>query len=160
MQHPPLETIAERLAEQLQCEQEDLCIQIIQQVTRGKPVVPAALQTALQVSRDELKHRLTKLPDTEFDPQGNVVGWGVTLVPTHHRFQIDGKSLFQTNCAQCHNPVSVVVGPALKGVTQRVTDTNLPAKALYVATGFEPTDLLQPVPSNPSLQERMFVRAL
>jgi len=98
MQHPPLETIAERLAEQLQCEQEDLCIQIIQQVTRGKPVVPAALQTALQVSRDELKHRLTKLPDTEFDPQGNVVGWGVTLVPTHHRFQIDGKSLF-TWCA-------------------------------------------------------------
>jgi len=38
---------------------------------------------------------------------------------------LDGKSLFQTNCAQCHNPVSVVVGPALKGVTERVPDTNL-----------------------------------
>jgi mono/diheme cytochrome c family protein len=37
----------------------------------------------------------------------------------------DGKSLFQTNCAQCHNPISVVVGPALKGVTQRVPDSNL-----------------------------------
>jgi mono/diheme cytochrome c family protein len=37
----------------------------------------------------------------------------------------DGKSLFQTNCAQCHNPIQVVVGPALKGVTQRVTDSNL-----------------------------------
>ena len=37
----------------------------------------------------------------------------------------DGKSLFQTNCAQCHNPVSVVVGPALKGVTQRVPDQKL-----------------------------------
>ena len=98
MQHPPLETIAERLSEQLQCEQEDLCIQIIQQVTCGKPVVPAALQTALQVSRDELEHRLASLPDTEFDSQGNVVGWGVTLVPTRHRFQIDGKSLF-TWCA-------------------------------------------------------------
>ena len=98
MQHPPLETIAERLSEQLQCEQEDLCIQIIQQVTRGKPVVPAELQTALQVSRDELGHRLTSLPDTEFDPQGNIVGWGVTLVPTRHRFEIGGKSLF-TWCA-------------------------------------------------------------
>jgi mono/diheme cytochrome c family protein len=38
---------------------------------------------------------------------------------------LDGKSLFQTNCAQCHNPISVVAGPALKGVTQRVPDTNL-----------------------------------
>jgi mono/diheme cytochrome c family protein len=37
----------------------------------------------------------------------------------------DGKSLFQTDCAQCHNPISVVVGPALKGVTQRVPDQKL-----------------------------------
>jgi len=98
MQRPPLETIAEHLSEQLQCEQEDLCIQILHQVTRGKPVAPAALLTALQVSRDELEQRLLHLPDTEFDPQGNVVGWGVTLVPTRHRFQIDGKSLY-TWCA-------------------------------------------------------------
>lgn len=37
----------------------------------------------------------------------------------------DGKTLFQTDCAQCHNPISVVVGPALKGVTQRVPDQKL-----------------------------------
>ena len=37
----------------------------------------------------------------------------------------DGKNLFQTNCAQCHNPIKVITGPALKGVTSRVTDTTL-----------------------------------
>ncbi len=37
----------------------------------------------------------------------------------------DGKALFQSNCAQCHNPIKVVTGPALKGVTERVTDTKL-----------------------------------
>lgn len=37
----------------------------------------------------------------------------------------DGKALFQANCAQCHNPIKVITGPALKGVTQRVTDRKL-----------------------------------
>ena len=38
MQHPSLETIAERLSEQSRCEQEDLCRPILQQITRGEPV--------------------------------------------------------------------------------------------------------------------------
>ena len=37
----------------------------------------------------------------------------------------DGKALFQSNCAQCHNPIKVITGPALKGVTERVTDHQL-----------------------------------
>src|SRR5713226_2590233 len=82
MPHPSLETIAGRLSEQLRCEQEDLCRPIVQQVTRGKPVAPAALRASLQVSQDELEQRLAKLPpDVEFDRAGNIVGLGVTLVP-------------------------------------------------------------------------------
>jgi cytochrome c2 len=37
----------------------------------------------------------------------------------------DGKQLFQTNCANCHNPIKQVTGPALKGVTERVPDKKL-----------------------------------
>jgi cytochrome c551/c552 len=37
----------------------------------------------------------------------------------------DGRALFQSNCASCHNPLKVVIGPALQGVTQRVPDTKL-----------------------------------
>ena len=37
----------------------------------------------------------------------------------------DGKALFQTNCAACHNPYKQVTGPALHGVSERVPDKKL-----------------------------------
>jgi alkylmercury lyase len=98
VQHPSLETIATQLAEQLQCEQEDLCLPILHQVTRGKPIGIAALAASLQVSQEDVEQRLLRLPDTEYDSYGNILGWGVTLVPTRHRFQLHGQSLY-TWCA-------------------------------------------------------------
>ncbi|HPI54343.1 MAG TPA: c-type cytochrome [Chitinophagaceae bacterium] len=32
----------------------------------------------------------------------------------------DGKALFQSNCAACHNPLKDATGPALKDVDKRV----------------------------------------
>ena len=98
MQHLSLETIAERLSEHLHCEQEDLCRPIVQQITRGKPVTPAALRVSLRVSQHELEQRLAQLPDAEIDRAGNIVGLGATLVPTSHRVQMGGKLLY-TWCA-------------------------------------------------------------
>lgn len=37
----------------------------------------------------------------------------------------DGKALFQSNCASCHNPIKVITGPALKGISERVPDKSL-----------------------------------
>jgi alkylmercury lyase len=93
MQHQSLESIAAQLAEQLRCEQQDLCLPILHQVTRGKPLEKAVLAASLQLSQEDLEQRLGHLPDTEFDQQSNIVGWGVTLVPTRHRFHIRGQSL-------------------------------------------------------------------
>jgi len=36
-----------------------------------------------------------------------------------------GKALFQTNCASCHHPVKQIIGPALKGATDRIPDKAL-----------------------------------
>ena len=41
---------------------------------------------------------LARVPDTEFDAQGNIVGWGMTLLPTQHQFRLKERSLF-TWCA-------------------------------------------------------------
>lgn len=113
MHHPALETIAERLSQQLQCTQEDLCLPILHQVARGKPLTKAALAASLQMHQEDLEQRLVHLPDTEFDQQGAIVGWGVTLVPTRHRFQLDGQSLY-TWCAFD----TVLFPPTLREIVQ------------------------------------------
>lgn len=117
MQHPSLETIAERLVAHLECMQNELCLPILHQVVRGKPLTMAALGASLQMSQDELEHRLAKLPDTEFDQQGAIVGWGVTMISTRHRFQIRQQSLF-TWCA-----FDTVLFPPALGATAQVQST-------------------------------------
>jgi len=139
MQHPPLETIAKRLSVLLYCEQEDLCRPIIQHVARGKPVTKADLQVSLRLSQEEVEQRLAHLPDTEFDQQGNILGWGVTLLPTPHQFQLDGQALYtwcafdtvlfppslqrsaqvQSSCAQTGHPIAFVATP--EGVVKDLT---------------------------------------
>ncbi len=98
MQHLSLDTIAAHLLEPLRREQEDLCRTISERVAQGKPVKKATLAVVPRLSSEELEQRLAQLPDLEIDQQGHIVGWGVTLVPTRHRFQIHGQDLF-TWCA-------------------------------------------------------------
>ncbi len=40
--------------------------------------------------------------------------------PVNSRLVMDGKALFQANCASCHHPTKPMTGPALKGVLARV----------------------------------------
>lgn len=41
-----------------------------------------------------------------------------TLSPEKRRFN-NGRALFKSNCASCHNPTSDGTGPALKGTVER-----------------------------------------
>lgn len=117
MQHPSLETITEHLLAHARCELDDLCLPILQQVSRGKPSTLAALGASLQMSQDELEQRLSQAPDTEFDQQGAIVGWGVTMIATRHRFQIRQQSLF-TWCA-----FDTVLFPPALGETAQIQST-------------------------------------
>ncbi len=94
MQHLSLEAMADLLAEQLHSEQDPLRSLLVHQLAHGKPVAKTRLAAMLRISQQELAQRLASLPDTEFDEQGNIVGQAVTLVPTSHRVQIRGTSLY------------------------------------------------------------------
>ena len=94
-----LDTLATRLAAHLDCTQDVACRQIMRAMAEtGQPLAPVHLARRLQMSQESLTAHLARVPDTEFDTQGNIVGWGITLLPTQHRFLLKGHPLF-TWCA-------------------------------------------------------------
>jgi alkylmercury lyase len=99
MNHRSLETLATRLTAHLDCTQDVACRQIMRaMVETGQPLAPVHLARRLQMSQENLTAHLARVPDTEFDAQGYIVGWGMTLLPTQHHFLLKDHSLF-TWCA-------------------------------------------------------------
>ena len=80
----------------------------------GQPVTAADLAAATGRTIDEVRHTLAGLPDTEYDQQGSVIGHGITLNPTPHHFEVNGRALF-TWCA-----LDTLIFPAVLGQPARV----------------------------------------
>ncbi len=57
----------------------------------GQPVSPERIAASLQISQDEVN---TLLRGAEVDKAGNVVGSGLSLVPTPHSYQINGRQFY------------------------------------------------------------------
>ncbi len=99
MNQSPLDTLATRLAAHLDCTQDVVCRQIMRAMAEtGQPLAPVHLARHLQMSQENLTAHLARVPDTEFDTQGNIVGWGITLLPTQHQFRLKARPFF-TWCA-------------------------------------------------------------
>ena len=99
MNRSSLDTLATRLAAHLDCTQDAACRQIMQaMIETGQPLAQVHLARRLQMSLENLTAHLARVPDTEFDTQGNIVGWGITLLPTQHQFLLNARPLF-TWCA-------------------------------------------------------------
>ncbi|WP_029596464.1 organomercurial lyase MerB [Exiguobacterium chiriqhucha] len=71
---------------------------LLQMLAGGEPVTIENIATATVKPIEEVKKVLQSLPSIELDEQGLVIGFGLTLVPTPHRFNVDGKQLY-TWCA-------------------------------------------------------------
>jgi hypothetical protein len=71
---------------------------LLQFLAKGEPVTEDDLAQATGHTVTEIRQALSVLPDTEYDEAGHIVGSGLTLRPTPHRFETGGKTLY-TWCA-------------------------------------------------------------
>ena len=75
-----------------------LLIPLLRLLADGDPVTVQQLSVAAGRTIDEVRLGLAAMQDTEYDDQGRIVGQGLTLRPTPHRFTVDGEELY-TWCA-------------------------------------------------------------
>ncbi|TVS86195.1 organomercurial lyase MerB [Mycobacterium helveticum] len=75
-----------------------LLVPLLRLLASGDPVDVTTLAAAAGRTIEQARAQLAKLPDTEYDDDGRIVGHGLTLRPTPHRFTLDGAQLY-TWCA-------------------------------------------------------------
>ena len=98
MDEAGLAELAVLIAERLCGQHERVCVALIRQLAAGKPVSSAQLAETLTMEERAVGPVLRKLSDVDFDGAGNVVGFGLSLIPTVHHFIINGQTLY-TWCA-------------------------------------------------------------
>ena len=96
MQQTQLEPIAQAVVQRQERYQRNthLFDQLVQLLVRGNPVAPELLVSLLHRELDEVRSILRAHPELEYDEQGNLVGSGLTFVPTMHQFQVEQRTLF------------------------------------------------------------------
>lgn len=71
---------------------------VIQLLALGSPVAVEEIARATGMAVDEVERDLHGLPDVEWDDAGRVIGLGLTIRPTEHALEIEGRTLY-TWCA-------------------------------------------------------------
>ncbi|EWT04136.1 alkylmercury lyase, partial [Intrasporangium chromatireducens Q5-1] len=91
-----------------------LLIPLLRLLVDGEPVSVEQLAAAAGRRAEEVRRALAAVPDTEYDDQDRIVGQGLTLRPTNHRFTVAGQELY-TWCA-----LDTLIFPALLERAARV----------------------------------------
>lgn len=91
-----------------------LLIPLVRLLVDGEPATVEQLAAAAGRTHEEVRRGLAAVPDTEYDDLGRIIGQGLTLRPTPHRFTVAGEELY-TWCA-----LDTLIFPALLDRPARV----------------------------------------
>ncbi|WP_235653771.1 organomercurial lyase MerB [Mycolicibacter icosiumassiliensis] len=89
-------------------------VPLLRLLASGDPVDVTTLAATAGRTTEETRAQLAKVPATEYDDEGRIVGQGLTLRPTPHRFTLDGEELY-TWCA-----LDTLIFPLILGREARV----------------------------------------
>jgi alkylmercury lyase len=98
MHEKELQRLAGQLAEGLRGDHDAFCLAWVRLLVEGHPVAPERLATELQLTVKQEAEVLASLADLEVNYSDDVVGWGLTFIPTPNRFRVHGQQ-FYTWCA-------------------------------------------------------------
>jgi len=108
-----------------------LLVPLLRLLVEGDPVTVEQLADASGQSLDAVRRGLAAVPDTEYDDHGRIIGQGLTLRPTNHRFTVAGEELY-TWCA-----LDTLIFPELLGRSARVESVS-PASGETIRVTVEP----------------------
>lgn len=113
---------------------------LVRLLSQGQPVSVEDLAAAAGQPAADVGQALAALPDTEYDPDGRIVGHGLTLRETPHRFTVDGRQLF-TWCA-----LDTLIFPAILGQPAHIASP-CPATGRPVRVTAEPDKVISVDPA-------------
>src|SRR5260370_2193985 len=129
-----------------QPEQYRFSLALLRLLAEGKPVEPRHLASVAQCSLEEIQAVLPS-SDVEVDQAGNIVGWGLSLVPTPHQVDL-GETALSTWCA-----LDALTFPALIGRTAQVV-SRCPATGKTVSLTVTPTHIERLEPASAVVSAR------
>lgn len=88
---------------------------LLRLLAAGEPITVDRLATQTGRTTDQIRQALAAMPDTEYDVDGRIPGYGLTPNPTPHRYETEGRTLYAW-CA-----LDTLIFPALLGHTAKAT---------------------------------------
>lgn len=104
---------------------------IVRLLAEGQPVALDRLAAAAGWSAGDVEAALRRQPGTDWDDQGRLVGFGLTLRPTPHRFTFAGRTVYAF-CASDALEFPVILGRS------GVVESTCPATGQQVRVGVTP----------------------
>lgn len=117
----------------------DLPFHLGRLLAAGEPVTVAAAAAAGGWTEEQVREELARHPGTDWDDDGRIVGFGLTLRETPHRFTFDHRTVY-TFCASDALEVSVMLGRS------GVIDSTCPATGRSIRVELTPQQILRVEP--------------
>jgi len=120
---------------------------LLRLIARGRPVDLAELATESGQPTTDLERMLKAQPGTEWDDEGRLVGFGLSLRPTAHRYLLGGQTLY-TWCATDTLLFTVILG------TDAVAESTCPVTGLPIRLDIAPDAVTSVSPAAAVVSQR------